>query len=36
MLNLFLLALSLVPLADNVVTFLLLWEAMSVAPTSWS
>jgi hydrogenase-4 component B len=31
MLNLFLLALGLVPLADNVVTFLLLWEAMSVA-----
>jgi hydrogenase-4 component B len=31
MLNLFLLALSLVPLADNVVTFLLLWEAMSLA-----
>ena len=31
MLNLFLLALSLVPLADNVVTFLLLWELMSVA-----
>ena len=31
MLNLFLLALSLVPLADNVVTFLLLWEMMSVA-----
>jgi hydrogenase-4 component B len=31
MLNLFLLALSLVPFADNVVTFLLLWEGMSVA-----
>jgi len=31
MLNLFLLATSLVPLADNVVTFLLAWEAMSVA-----
>ena len=31
MLNLFLLATSLVPLADNVVTFLLTWEAMSVA-----
>jgi hydrogenase-4 component B len=31
MLNLFLLALSLVPFADNIVTFLLLWEAMSVA-----
>jgi hydrogenase-4 component B len=31
MLNLFLLALSLVPLADNIVTFLFLWEAMSVA-----
>ena len=31
MLNLFLLAMSLVPLADNVVTFLLLWELMSVA-----
>jgi hydrogenase-4 component B len=31
MLNLFLLALGLVPFADNVVTFLLLWEAMSVA-----
>jgi hydrogenase-4 component B len=30
MLNAFLLALGLVPLADNVVTFLLLWEAMSV------
>jgi hydrogenase-4 component B len=31
MLNLFLLALGLVPFADNVVTFLLLWEAMSLA-----
>jgi hydrogenase-4 component B len=31
MLNFFLLALTLVPFADNVVTFLLLWEAMSVA-----
>ena len=31
MLNLFLLALSLVPFADNVVTFLLIWEAMSLA-----
>jgi hydrogenase-4 component B len=31
MLNLFLLALCLVPFADNVVTFLFLWEAMSVA-----
>jgi hydrogenase-4 component B len=31
MLNLFLLALGLVPLADNVVTFALLWELMSVA-----
>ena len=31
MLNLFLLAVSLVPFADNVVTFLLLWELMSVA-----
>ena len=31
MLNLFLLALSLVPLADNIVTFVLLWELMSVA-----
>ena len=31
MLNLFLLATSLVPLADNVVTFLLTWEAMSLA-----
>jgi hydrogenase-4 component B len=30
MLNLFLLALSLVPFADNVVTFLVLWEAMSL------
>ena len=30
MLNLFLLALGLVPFADNVVTFLLLWEAMSL------
>jgi hydrogenase-4 component B len=30
MVNLFLLALSLVPFADNVVTFLLLWEAMSL------
>jgi hydrogenase-4 component B len=30
MLNLFLLALSLVPFADNVVTFLILWEAMSL------
>jgi hydrogenase-4 component B len=30
MLNLFLLTLGLVPLADNVLTFLLLWEAMSV------
>src|SRR5262249_30100932 len=30
MLNLFLLALGLVPLADNVVTFVLLWELMSV------
>jgi hydrogenase-4 component B len=31
MLNAFLLALALVPLADNIVTFVLLWEAMSVA-----
>jgi hydrogenase-4 component B len=31
MLNFFLLALSLVPFADNIVTFLLLWEVMSVA-----
>ncbi len=31
MLNIFLLALSLVTFADNVVTFLFLWEAMSVA-----
>ena len=31
MLNLFLLAVSLVPFADNVITFLLLWEMMSVA-----
>lgn len=31
MLNVFLLALSLVPFADNTVTFLILWEAMSVA-----
>ena len=31
MLNLFLLATSLVPFADNVVTFLLTWEAMSLA-----
>ena len=31
MLNLFLLAVSLVPFADNVMTFLLLWEMMSVA-----
>src|SRR5262249_40046454 len=31
MLNLFLLALCLVPFANNVVTFLLFWEAMSVA-----
>jgi hydrogenase-4 component B len=31
MLNCFLLALSLVPFADNVVTFLLFWELMSVA-----
>jgi hydrogenase-4 component B len=31
MLNLFLLALALVPFADNVVTFLLLWEGMSLA-----
>jgi hydrogenase-4 component B len=31
MLNLFLLALALVPFADNGVTFLLLWEAMSLA-----
>ena len=31
LLNLFLLALSLVPLADNVVTFVLTWELMSVA-----
>ena len=30
MLNLFLLTLSLVPFADNVVTFLLFWEGMSV------
>jgi hydrogenase-4 component B len=31
MLNLFLLALSLVPLADNVVTFLFAWEVMAVS-----
>ena len=31
MLNLFLLALGLVPLADNIVTFALVWELMSVA-----
>ena len=31
MLNVFLLALGLVPLADNVITFLFLWEVMSVA-----
>ena len=31
LLNLFLLAMSLVPLADNVVTFVLAWELMSVA-----
>ncbi|HSF02206.1 MAG TPA: proton-conducting transporter membrane subunit, partial [Solirubrobacterales bacterium] len=31
MLNVFLLALGLVPLADNIITFLLLWEIMSVA-----
>jgi hydrogenase-4 component B len=31
MLNLFLLSLGLVPFADNVATFLLLWEGMSVA-----
>jgi hydrogenase-4 component B len=31
MLNLFMLALSLVPFADNVMTFLFLWEGMSVA-----
>jgi hydrogenase-4 component B len=30
MLNLFLLAVSLVPLADSIVTFLLFWEGMSV------
>jgi len=30
MLNLFLLTMSLVPLADNVLTFLLLWEGMSL------
>jgi hydrogenase-4 component B len=30
MLNLFLLTMSLVPLADNVVTFLLMWEGMSL------
>jgi len=30
MLNLFLLSMSFVPLADNVVTFLLVWEAMSL------
>jgi hydrogenase-4 component B len=31
MLNLFLLAMSLVPFADNVVTFLLCWEVMSLS-----
>jgi hydrogenase-4 component B len=31
MLNLFLLAMSLVPCADNVLTFLLMWEGMSLA-----
>src|SRR5262249_31999460 len=31
MLNLFLLTMSLVPLADNILTFLLLWEGMSVS-----
>src|SRR5262249_33980483 len=31
MLNLFLLTMSLVPLADNIITFLLLWEGMSVS-----
>ena len=30
MLNLFLLTMSLVPVADNVLTFLLMWEGMSL------